>query len=508
MDTAFRIGWATVDITPDRPVQLMGQYYERISQGVRDPISATALALESGSEQAVIVSCDLVAISEALQERVRALVAPRLPDLDPGKLILAATHIHTGPVLEDGGWYPIPPPGVMTGAEYREFLAARLADVVQQAWNARKPGGVSWALGRAVVGHNRRVAYDDGTVQMYGNTDTPHFVGMEGGEDHGVEMLFTWDATGELTGVAINVACPAQVVEHLYVISADYWSEVRKQLRTRRCSERQDVLSSSHASFDKLRTGSTDMPDLPDLFVLPLCAAAGDQSPRDLVRSHQRAEADILQHGGETPASSEHRAPAGQTEPNMWSEEGLAEIGKRLASVVESALPAASATIQKEPVFKHVTTPLDLPARKVTDQEAEAARPKYEELARQQLHQGSPDFGLLRQLEGLLRRYDQQQESVPLYRMQLHVLRLGEIALATNPFELYLDYALRIKARSKALQTFVVQLCGHGGYLPTARAVLGGGYSARAEDNEVGPEGGQALVERTVEIINRMWEDT
>jgi len=40
--------------------------------------------------------------------------------------------------------------------------------------------------------------------------------------------------------------------------------------------------------------------------------------------------------------------------------------------------------------------------------------------------------------------------------------------LATNPFELFLDYGMRIKARSKALQTFVVQLaCDSSGYLPT-----------------------------------------
>ena len=36
--------------------------------------------------------------------------------------------------------------------------------------------------------------------------------------------------------------------------------------------------------------------------------------------------------------------------------------------------------------------------------------------------------------------------------------------MATNPFELFLDYGLRIKARSEAPQTFIVQLaCGARG---------------------------------------------
>ena len=67
---------------------------------------------------------------------------------------------------------------------------------------------------------------------------------------------------------------------------------------------------------------------------------------------------------------------------------------------------------------------------------------------------------------------------------------------------------MQIKARSKALQTFVLQLTGGwSGYLATQRAVQGGGYSAVVQSNEVGPEGGQVLVDRTVEIINAMFDE-
>ena len=89
--------------------------------------------------------------------------------------------------------------------------------------------------------------------------------------------------------------------------------------------------------------------------------------------------------------------------------------------------------------------------------------------------------------------------------MDLHVLRLGDVALATNPFELFLDYGLRIKARSKGVLTFVVQLSDScSGYLPTAKAVKGGSYGA--VDYIIGPEGGQVLVDETVERINALWE--
>ena len=51
----------------------------------------------------------------------------------------------------------------------------------------------------------------------------------------------------------------------------------------------------------------------------------------------------------------------------------------------------------------------------------------------------------------------------------------------------------------------MIQLAGPGTYLPSARAVQGGGYSAIAESNEVGPEGGRMLVEKTLEQIDTLW---
>lgn len=92
--------------------------------------------------------------------------------------------------------------------------------------------------------------------------------------------------------------------------------------------------------------------------------------------------------------------------------------------------------------------------------------------------------------------------------MELHTIRLGNVAICTNPFELYTEYGVRIKARSKAVQTFVVQIAGaSGGYLPTKEALQGGHYSTAVYSNLVGPKGGDVLVDETVKAINAMWED-
>ena len=44
---------ASVDITPAKPVALVGQLNKRISQKVLDPLTATALALETRDENGV-----------------------------------------------------------------------------------------------------------------------------------------------------------------------------------------------------------------------------------------------------------------------------------------------------------------------------------------------------------------------------------------------------------------------------------------------------------------------
>src|SRR5690606_1727711 len=68
----LKLGWRLVDLTPDRPVLIAGQFHARISEGVMDPITATVLVIESvrglEQEQAIMVSCDFVAVSDGMRD--------------------------------------------------------------------------------------------------------------------------------------------------------------------------------------------------------------------------------------------------------------------------------------------------------------------------------------------------------------------------------------------------------------------------------------------------------
>ena len=87
-------------------------------------------------------------------------------------------------------------------------------------------------------------------------------------------------------------------------------------------------------------------------------------------------------------------------------------------------------------------------------------------------------------------------------------MRLGDVAFATNPYELFLNYGNKIRARSKAKQTFLVQLCcGSYGYLPTEKAEKGSHYSAFVGSGKSGHEGGELLVRKTIQEINALFAE-
>ncbi len=456
--TKLFVGGATVSITPDRPVALWGQMHTRISKGVESPVTATVLVLESrsGSEvhdEAVMVACDLVAIPTEALEQTRLRVQERLPQLPVEKIFLSATHTHTAPVMLEGV-YEIPKEVVMQPSEYVAFFADRVADAIVTAWNSRKSGTVSWGLGYAAVAKNRRSVYEDATAVMYGQTNVSRFRMIEGYEDHGVESLFFWDDSGNLIATAINVACPAQEVEGNDLVSADFWHHVRKSLQS--------------------EYGA-------NLHVLGWTGAAGDQSPHLMIRK--------------------------QAEERMRKLRGLSrleEISSRIVLAWKESLAAATQDRHANAILVHRVQKIELPRRPVTQREWELAKSKIKELSTEQGKQT-----LLWWHGEVVRRYEEQQAAtVEPFVMELHVIRLGDIAIATNSFELFTDFGIAMKARSPALQTFVIQLTGPGTYLPSARAVGGGGYSAIVESNAVGPEAGQGLVDRTIDHLNELWSDS
>ena len=92
----LKIGWSEVDITPNKKVSLAGQFAERISQYVEKPLTVTAMAVECGGDQMVIVGCDMPSIPHKLMVGIRELLKDNKQGLDPMKVLVSAIHTHTG----------------------------------------------------------------------------------------------------------------------------------------------------------------------------------------------------------------------------------------------------------------------------------------------------------------------------------------------------------------------------------------------------------------------------
>jgi len=486
------IGWSSEDITPGQPVFIKGQFHARISEGVMDPITATALAIESGSgpssEKVIMISCDLVSIDKHLRDTVRGLLDESIPEINPEQVILNATHTHTGPFVgsADKNVYGIEL-DAMSPSDCLKDIAGRIARAAEQAWKSRKPGGISYGLGHAVIGHNRLTVDTTGKSTMYKKTNAGDFSHMEGYEDHSVHLLYTWDTDNNLTGIVINVACPAQVTESAYFISADYWHDTRTEI---------------HRRLGK------------DIRILPQCSAAGDQSPHMMIGEKAEERMYRIMWPEDTAKIENYRSSMGLRK----------QIALRIADAVTTVLPYMKEHIEWSPEFEHQMDTVKLPRRLISHedvnkamQESEAWKEQYNQsLSEIKDNPGIRDeprwyaditrlYTLTRRGQSVKARYELQMKQ-PRMPVEVHVIRIDDIVLATNPFELYLDYGMRIKSRCPAVQTFVVQLAGSGSYLPTSRSIAGGAYGAVPASTFIGPEGGQELVEETLELIHAMWD--
>ena len=499
----IKIGWAARQIAIEENVCLFGQMYLRVSQGILDPNMTTALVLDSGEGHVIFCCCDIEAHrDDSIQRTIDKVVALR-PEIDPGSIVMNVTHSHTaGSICPTAKESPDGIP-LYDGLKYREFVAQQSADAIVEAWDNRKEGGISYGYGYAVVGHSRRVWYSvdkgsngkelvvapNGHAMMYGKTNDPAFSHYEAGADHFLNLMFTYDAAGKVTGAIVNVPCPSQVVENFYKQSADYWHDVRQLVKE---------------TFGE------------DVMVMPQCAFAGDLSPRILHYNKAQARRFGLKYNMGYEPGNTHAGSQGDYNKRMAERKDIAE---RIVEGMKEVYAWASKDIQTEVPIRAVYQPIALTRRLITDAEkleceetlelAKNSVPKPEDSTPEEYSKALTRYNSFkgRNLRAL-ERYE-EQKTVRTQERGFHCVRVGDVAFATSPYETYMDYMHRIQARSPFIQTFTIQMASFGGasYMATKRAMEGKGYSASIFCNQVADQGGQELVEATLCLLNELAEN-
>ena len=490
----LRIGWAMRDVSTDLPVVIPGGWTRPISKGMTDKLTLTALAIENGVDAVIFLSCDHVHLGAGNVRQIQRLVAKMEPKLPRDKWIVSSTHTHSGVALYGPGRHGIPE-GIPFDekAEYRAMFIRSAAEAIVEAWRKRALGKIAWGHGFVVAGFSRRTIYKEdltriprlkhdptspvinGHGTMHG-PNIPEFSHYEAGLDPFANYLFTFDMNDKLTGAIINLATTAQCGNpdpaHL---SADFWHEARQAF--------------------KAKYG--------DIYLLPQCAAAGDITPRQ--QHYRKAQVRRL------------KLKYGDRSDNFTIRFRL-DVAERILASFDEVLAWASKDKRFMLPICHTTIRHKLKRATFAPDDVAAAQRNLDELEKLPPPQDADPVARNKALSyratqrGKFTKVVRNAESVkkiPAFEAELHIVRIGDIAFASNPFELFIDYMHRIQRQSPYELTFIVQLAQmgglSGGYLPTERAVANRGYSAEPYSYSTSPEGGDTLVKETVKELQRLY---
>lgn len=236
-DTSLRVGSARRDITPREPVPMWGyaSRHDSLSEGVLDPLYATAVVLQLGGRKVAIVSLDLGRPpGERTLENIRRRIKS---EAGIGYSFIAATHTHHGPVLElsdEAGKGR----GRFDGA-LRYYV--QLEEAIVQAILQADKGLVPARMGMQTM------PLEDFNLNRQSDLPNPP-------SDRDLALLRFDDLSGKPIAMLVNFAAhPTMVSESVLKFSADYVGAMRQVVEQ--------------------QTGAN---------VLFLQGGAGDQSPNEI----------------------------------------------------------------------------------------------------------------------------------------------------------------------------------------------------------------------------------
>lgn len=444
-------GAAYCDITHDLGATIQGATVSNKADSVRDPLTANALYLKSDANEAnpvqlLLISCDLACINTSDVARYRQKIA-HATGIALQAILIGATHTHNGPSVYPTNYHK------QVDITYLTRLGVWLVKLALAAVADAKPAQLAWGQGHAKIGYNRRCCWADGSHSMHGDTKREDFIGMEGPDDDTHTMLAVRDENQKLMAlVQANTSHPTNFYgQHFY--SADFPGLSRTQL--------QQVLG-----------------DIPILF---FNGALGDI------------------------ASSDMTAPV----PGIESaDRRIARIAHALTS--QSLYLLYHATWHDNPSITHAQNDVVIPVRLPDENVLEQAKALLAKVDQGQDHEADEgikpmDIALAHGTKLLAESFGDPAEDV----LSMHAIRIDDLAVVTQPCELFCQYGLDIRRRSPAKATAILGLMdGYHGYCPTPAAIMGGGYSGQPIYwTRLATTAGDAIVDNASRLLRGLWKN-
>jgi len=442
----LRAGASQIDITPDKEVALGGSFEARMTGEVLSRLYSSGVAIDDGLARLIFVSNDLVLMEDSEQNELRRRIAEG-GGTKPSHVAIFFTHTHNGPVVDNRiGRYP-------RDAEVIRAVQEKIVEAGIEAAKNLTEVRMGYGRGIAMESFNRRAVLKTGQVWMSPGPNDPPVVGREGAEDYEFQTVWFETPGGKTVAVLVNYQSHPTCTFYIHKLCADFPGEIRKTVQ---------------------QSIGGGVP------VLYLQGACGNLSPVNFF----------------------------EPEKTGPSYERAVEVGRRVGRKVVREIEENKESVANDVSLAYASSTIDAPARHATaaDMSLEEARKYVEQHPLDKIDMTSePEMrnyyfaSAIVELEG----------AVPFretYPVELSVYRLGSVAVAANPAELFVEYQLEIKDRSPFGKTIVTELTnGWCGYIPTERALAGGSYEARlAHSSKLAPKAGKMIVEESLKLLNKL----
>ncbi|WP_162415806.1 hypothetical protein [Cyclobacterium roseum] len=451
-----KAAFAEGDISPEIGMEQPGNYGKQYHQSFHDPCKVRIAAFQSGSNKALIISMDALAVYQPWVDEIKHHIQEKAKIKD-GDILIAASHSHSsGPTaMVQPGQYDHAPAFIRELAYEKSSCAdPAYLEVVKEVTLSTalhaldKLTEVNIGMGSGVaekVAFNRRFLMKNGRTYTHPGQLNPDILQVAGPIDPEVGVIGTWDSEGKLIGCLVNYAC--HTTTNPGGISANWVYYMEQTIR---------------GAFGQ------------DCVVVFLQGASGD----------------VTQVNNRNPDIH----PSGED----WARLVGASVG---AEAVKTLLQIPKSNRMK--IRSHATI-LSLKRRMPT----EAVVREAMKMVKKTPEQVGRTAWIFAKETVLLDSWGRQN---PVHKLPLQAIQIGPAVLTANPAEFFCELGLELKSKSVFPFTFPVTMANDCvGYVPTTKAFEpdGGGYETRLTSySNLEVNAGTKIVASSLELIRQLNPD-
>jgi hypothetical protein len=439
----LRAGAAMADITPPLGESVVGGFAPFPATSIHDKLHAKCLVLDDGETQIALVICDNLGIVREVYDQARKMIGEETK-LRPENILMAATHTHSGTRSSTERYAPI--------------LARGIADAVRTAYANLEPARIGWGgVDEPSEVFNRRwyVSESEFRKNPFGGVDKVRMnpprgnaalVEPAGPVDPEVSLLSVQATDGRPIALLANYSLHYVGGVNKGEVSADYFG-----IFSKRIGELLDADASDPPFVGMMSNGTS-----------------GDVN------------------------NINFRARGGKRYEKY---EKMTEVAEVVARRVKEA---------HDQIAFHDWVPLALAHRELTlkFRKPDEGMQKYfaEVMAKPddapQHHRYERNYA--ERVQKLLDGPD--EVSIP-----LQAVRIGDLAIAAIPFEVFTEIGLEIKEKSPFSDAFTIELANDShGYLPTPRHHELGGYETWMGTNRVQLDASEQITKVILELMSEL----